>query len=99
MDSRDIIIKPVLTEKSYDDITIKKYTFIVDKRANKTEIKKAVEDVFRRQGEKGQHASPDRQAEKTGVSHRQTARNEESICHADKRFKDNRILRFTGAVV
>ncbi|MDD5017020.1 MAG: 50S ribosomal protein L23 [Eubacteriales bacterium] len=46
MESRDIIIKPVLTEKSYDDIAIKKYTFIVDKRANRTEIKKAVEDVF-----------------------------------------------------
>lgn len=46
MESRDIIIKPVLTEKSYDDIAMKKYTFIVDMRANKTEIKKAVEDVF-----------------------------------------------------
>ncbi len=46
MESRDIIIKPVLTEKSYDNIAMKKYTFIVDLRANKTEIKKAVEDVF-----------------------------------------------------
>lgn len=46
MEARDIIIKPVLTEKSYDDIAMKKYTFIVDMRANKTEIKKAVEDVF-----------------------------------------------------
>ena len=46
MEARDIIIKPVLTEKSYDDIAEKKYTFIVDKRANKTEIRKAVEEVF-----------------------------------------------------
>jgi len=46
MEARDIIIKPVLTEKSYDDIAMKKYTFIVDTRANKTEIAKAVEEVF-----------------------------------------------------
>ena len=42
----DIIIKPVLTEKSYDYIPAKTYTFIVDKRANKTEVKQAVEAVF-----------------------------------------------------
>lgn len=46
MEARDIIIKPVLTEKSYDDIAMKKYTFIVDTRANKTQIKNAVEEVF-----------------------------------------------------
>ena len=39
----DIIIKPVLTEKSYDHLADKVYTFIVD---NKTEIKQAVEAVF-----------------------------------------------------
>ena len=42
----DIIIRPVLTEKSYDMIGSKTYTFIVDKRANKTEVKQAVEAVF-----------------------------------------------------
>ena len=46
MEARDIIIKPVLTEKSYDDIAMKKYTFVVDTRANKTEIAKAVEEIF-----------------------------------------------------
>jgi large subunit ribosomal protein L23 len=46
MEARDIIIKPILTEKSYDDLAAKKYTFIVDVRANKTEIQKAVEEVF-----------------------------------------------------
>ena len=40
----DIIIKPVITEKSMDDMAEKKYTFIVDNKANKTEIKKAVEE-------------------------------------------------------
>jgi large subunit ribosomal protein L23 len=45
-DPHDIIIRPVLTEKSYDEISNKKYTFLVDIRANKTEIKKAVEAIF-----------------------------------------------------
>jgi len=44
--AHDIIIKPVLTEQSYDQIPLKKYTFIVDPKANKTEIKKAIEEVF-----------------------------------------------------
>ena len=42
----DVIIKPVLTEKSYDYLAEKTYTFVVDKKANKTEIKQAVEAVF-----------------------------------------------------
>lgn len=42
----DVILKPVLTEKSYDMLPSKVYTFIVDKRASKTEIKQAVEAVF-----------------------------------------------------
>ena len=42
----DIIIRPVLTEKSYATIADKKYVFVVDKTANKTEIKEAVEKLF-----------------------------------------------------
>ena len=42
----DIIKKPVLTEKSYQDMAEKKFTFQVDVRANKTEIKQALETVF-----------------------------------------------------
>ena len=45
-DLHDIIIKPVLSEKCYDLIADKKYTFVVDIRSNKTEIKQAVEQVF-----------------------------------------------------
>ena len=44
--AHDIIIRPVLTEKSYDFLSAKTYTFIVDKKASKTEIKQAVEEVF-----------------------------------------------------
>ena len=42
----DIIIRPVLTEKSYDDMADRKYTFEVAVTANKTEVKKAVEEIF-----------------------------------------------------
>jgi len=45
-DIHDIIKSPVLTEKSYDQIPQKKYTFYVDVKSNKTEIKNAVEEIF-----------------------------------------------------
>ena len=46
MFAEDIILKPVLTEKGYDGIASKKYTFYVKKDANKTQIKLAVEKLF-----------------------------------------------------
>ena len=46
MFAEDIILKPVLTEKGFDGIASKKYTFIVKTDANKTEIKLAVEKLF-----------------------------------------------------
>ena len=42
----DIIKRPVLTEKSYDAMGEKKYTFEVAIDANKTEIKYAIEEIF-----------------------------------------------------
>ncbi len=42
----DIIIKPLITERSMEDMAEKKYTFEVDKKANKTEIKNAIEKIF-----------------------------------------------------
>ena len=44
--AQDIILKPVITEKSMDDLQAGKYTFKVATDANKTEIKKAVEQLF-----------------------------------------------------
>lgn len=46
MAAHDIIIKPLLSEKSYAGIKDKKYYFIVAKNANKTQIKLAVEEIF-----------------------------------------------------
>ena len=45
-DPRDILFAPVVSEKSYTLLDEGKYTFLVDPRANKTEIKIAVEKVF-----------------------------------------------------
>ena len=42
----DVIIKPVISEKSMEDAQVKKYTFKVATDANKTEVKKAVEEIF-----------------------------------------------------
>jgi len=42
----DIIIEPIITEESMDAMAERKYTFKVDKRANKSEIKKAIEKIF-----------------------------------------------------
>ncbi|TQL41905.1 LSU ribosomal protein L23P [Homoserinimonas aerilata] len=45
-DPRDVIIAPVVSEKSYSLIDQGKYTFEVDPRSNKTEIKLAIEKIF-----------------------------------------------------
>ncbi|GAB3289374.1 50S ribosomal protein L23 [Pseudoclavibacter sp. RFBJ3] len=45
-DPRDIIFAPVISEKSYSLIDQGKYTFEVDPRSNKTEIKLAIEQIF-----------------------------------------------------
>jgi large subunit ribosomal protein L23 len=43
---RDIIKRPVITERSTELMEDNKFTFEVDLKANKTEIKKAIEDIF-----------------------------------------------------
>ena len=46
MDYQDVIVKPLVTEKSTMLMEEKKYSFQVNKKANKVEIKKAVEELF-----------------------------------------------------
>ena len=46
MDARDIIKRPVITERSTDLMAEKKYTFEVNTKANKTQVKDAVEEIF-----------------------------------------------------
>ena len=45
-DARDIIIRPLVTEKTTNMMEEKKYTFVVARDANKIEIKNALEEIF-----------------------------------------------------
>jgi len=45
-DAHDIIIRPIISEQSLNQLADKKYTFAVALNANKIEIKKAVEEIF-----------------------------------------------------
>jgi large subunit ribosomal protein L23 len=46
-DARDIIIRPLVTEKTNDLMADKRYTFVVKRDANKVEIKYAIEQLFK----------------------------------------------------
>jgi large subunit ribosomal protein L23 len=52
MEARDILKRPVITERSSEVMAEKKYTFEVDTRANKTQVKHAVQEIFGVQVEK-----------------------------------------------
>lgn len=45
-DPRDLIIAPIVSEKSYSSVKDNRYSFYVDLRAGKSEIKKAIEKIF-----------------------------------------------------
>ncbi len=47
MEARDILIRPIITEKSTALMADGKYTFVVDKRANKIQIANAVAEIFK----------------------------------------------------
>ncbi len=47
MDARDIIIAPMITEKSMTGTVVSQYTFEVNPRATKTQIKHAIQDIFK----------------------------------------------------
>ena len=44
--TRDVIIRPIVSEKSYAGLERNTYTFLVDPRANKTEIKEAIQKIW-----------------------------------------------------
>jgi large subunit ribosomal protein L23 len=46
LEARDIIVQPVISEKSYSDAEKGKYTFIVAKAATKPDIRRAVEQIW-----------------------------------------------------
>ena len=46
MNARAIIIRPVISEKSYALLSAGKYTFRVHERSNKTQVRQAIEEIF-----------------------------------------------------
>ena len=46
MNARTVIIRPIVSEKSYELLAANKYTFRVDERAHKTQVRQAVEEIF-----------------------------------------------------
>jgi large subunit ribosomal protein L23 len=46
VNAREVIIRPVVSEKSYELLAANKYTFRVHPRAHKTQVRQAVEEVF-----------------------------------------------------
>ena len=60
MNSRQVIIRPVISEKSYALLAANKYTFRVHDAANKTQIRQAVEEIFgvRVEGVRTQNVKP-----------------------------------------
>lgn len=65
--SYDIIRRPIITEQSMDQTADRKYTFEVAKNANKIEIKKAVEEIFKVEVEKVTTMNYDGKPKRQGV--------------------------------
>ena len=65
--SYDIIRRPIITEQSMDQVADRKYTFEVAKNANKIEIKKAVEEIFKVEVEKVTTMNYDGKPKRQGV--------------------------------
>ena len=92
MFAEDIIIKPVLTEKGYDGIASKTYTFIVKKDANKTEIKLAVEKIFGVKVASVNTMNYDGKNKRRGMVYGKTAKTKKAIVKLTAESKDIEIF-------
>ena len=88
-DYRDIIIRPVITEKSMDLLADNKYTFIVDKKANKTEVKNAIENIFNVKVESVRTMNMKGKTETHGAVCRADSRTEKGHCNPEIRSQDS----------
>ena len=91
----DVILKPVITEKSMAGMSEKKYTFLVHPEANKTQIKEAVEKMF--EGTKVAKVNTmnlDGKKKRRGMVVGKTAKTKKAIVQLTEDSKD--IELFTG---
>ena len=96
MNAYDIIKKPLLTEKAYAGIPVKKYGFYVDVRATKTEIKAAVEELFNVKVEKVNTVNVRGKYKRQGRSEGYTSRTKKA--YVQLKDKEKAIPFFEGLV-
>ena len=87
----DIIIRPIITERSMEATADKKYVFEVAPTAGKIEIKNAVEQIFGVKVAKVNTINYDGKTKRVGAQEL-----EEGLCPADPGFQDHRVLRGYG---
>lgn len=91
----DVILKPVITEKSMAGMATKKYTFLVHTEANKTMIKEAVEKMFPgTKVEKVNTMNLEGKTKRRGMTFGKTARRKKAIVQLTADSKE--IELFTG---
>ena len=89
----DVILKPVITEKSMDLMADKKYTFLVHTDATKNQIKEAVEKMF--EGTKGKSVNTmnlDGKNKRRGMTFGKTAKTKKAIVQLTEDSKDIEIF-------
>ena len=90
----DVILKPVITEKSMNAMAEKKYTFLVHPTANKAQIKEAVEKMFEgTKVEKVNTLNADGKKRRRGASVGFTAKTKKAIVQLTKDSKDIEIFQ------
>lgn len=89
----DVILKPVITEKSMNAMSEKKYTFLVHPSANKTQIKEAVEKMFAGiKVESVNTANYDGKTKRRGATYGKTAKTKKAIVKLTADSKDIEIF-------
>ena len=89
----DVILKPVITEKSMADMADKKYTFLVHPEANKTMIKEAVEKMFEgTKVEKVNTMNCEGKTKRRGMTYGKTAKTKKAIVKLTADSKDIEIF-------
>ena len=89
----DVILKPVITEKSMAGMSDKKYTFLVHPEANKSQIKEAVEKMFEgTKVEKANTVNYDGKNKRRGMTTGKTAKTKKAIVQLTADSKDIEIF-------
>jgi large subunit ribosomal protein L23 len=96
--AHDIIIKPIITEKSTNDAAFGKYTFAVDVNATKTEVRKACEQLFDVKVIKVNTVNYDGKNKRMGVHQGKTAAWKKAIVTIDQDPKSESFLTKGGKV-